>query len=170
MFEYMIAFFIILEINHMASAGRTEFIMYDGSVPTALIKLCNMYIKDFFQASPEQLIHKNSILLVCMHSRTVASLRSPKVVTELAGFVEVDASGYIGWLVTVPKFQGQGIASNLIEGLKTKFSTLSLHEDSTNEALTNFYMKRGFRKVPELERRVKSGPRSTLLQYFMTWP
>jgi ribosomal protein S18 acetylase RimI-like enzyme len=154
-----------------ASAAELNYVFYDGNVPADLVKMCNKRIKELFLATKDQMVTSKSIVLACWHEYTLGSLRSgPKRIIELAGFVEVDSAGYIGWLITMPEFQGRGIASNLIESLKLKFTSLSLHEDSTNEGLTNFYKKRGFRLIPELQRHVKNGPTTFLLQYYMVWP
>lgn len=145
--------------------------LYNGSIDPFVLKQANSLIKTMFFVH-EAPIKSNSTLLVCAHVTSRQTRSEVKEVRELAAFAEIEKFGqynYISWLVTVPKFQGQGLATQIIQQLQETYSNLSLHEDSTNIKLKEFYQKRGFRVVPGEDRVVPNGTYEGLVQHFMIW-
>ena len=150
--------------------------LYDGSsqsLDPAIIKQANALIRSMFLVKGDMLNSK-STLLVCAHVTYRQTRSELKEVRELAAFAEIETSkswgNYIGWLITVPKFQGQGLATHIIQQLQGLYSTLSLHEDATNSKLKKFYENRGFKVVPGQDRIVPNDTPEGQLQHFMVWP
>ncbi len=152
--------------------GPFDSACMNGPIDPVILKQANAYIKSMFLVTHNS-IKPNSTLLVCAHRSYRQTRNGIKEVRELAAFAEIETFNdlpYISWLITVPNFQGRGLATRIIQQLQMHYSILGLHEDATNERLKNFYIKNGFSVVPGQDRIVPNDTPYGLLQHFMVWP
>ena len=115
--------------------------LFDSKADPVILKQANALIRSMFLVKGDMLNSKSTIL-VCAHVTYRQTRSELKEVRELAAFAEIESlvsDNYISWLITVPSFQGQGLATQIIQQLQGIYSTLSLHEDATNSKLKKFY-------------------------------
>lgn len=79
---------------------------------------------------------------VCVKQPTLATVRG-----RLAGFMELDASGYIDCAYTHPQFQGRGVCSALLQAIERRASEAGVDclRVDASEAAVGFFKRRGFR-------------------------
>lgn len=145
---------------------------FDRQLPEAYVKSANSTLRKLFNvaSSPESLltVNTNAIFAVSTSEvQTRSGVREVKTIAAFVTLVNFDGKPYIGWLVTSEQFRGHGIASTLIKLCQQRTSVLTLHEDSTNERLTNFYIRLGFHITGS--RDVPNGIGGFLKQYYMEW-
>jgi putative acetyltransferase len=95
------------------------------------------------------------------HTRVIIA----EVEGHIAGFVTVDAAGYVDQFVVAPQLWGHGIAKALlVDAKRLSPSFLSLHVNVDNSRAIAFYRKHGFAVAGE-----GINPRSGAAVYRMCW-
>jgi ribosomal protein S18 acetylase RimI-like enzyme len=120
------------------------------------------------KSDPSVLLKKDDSAIFAVDTK--ASTRSGALAKVPAAFIAIEkfnGKPYISWLVTFKDYQGQGLAKGLIGMLKEHYSTLTLHEDSTNERLKQFYINQGFKVIGS--RMVPDDSGGELKQLYMEW-
>ena len=112
--------------------------------------------------------HTNAIFAIYVTEvQTRSGIREVKTPAAFVTLEQFEGKPYVGFLVTSEEFRGRGLASTLIKLVQRRTSVLTLHEDSTNERLTNFYIKLGFQVIGS--RDISDGRGGLLRQYYMQW-
>jgi ribosomal protein S18 acetylase RimI-like enzyme len=152
-----------ISFNGISYDGISYHGISNGTIPRAYVLAANASLRELFDVpkgrAREFLVNNRTRAIFCVDAGTVA------------GFVtaeEYEGLPYIGWLVTMDAYQRQGIASTLVKKLQQEFDVLTLHEDSTDEGLKNFYLRLGF-KIDFTKSREVPREGGTLLQYYMIW-
>ena len=83
---------------------------------------------------------------------------------ELLGFISVVEEKWIGGLFLLPKAQGRGIGSALLESCKQKGKPLSLAVYCKNENAVSFYRKHSFKILKKVQ-----GDAFGEWEYHMQW-
>ena len=141
-------------------------------IPDAYVKSANAALRKLFHFTGNEhlLLNKHTNAIFAVYVTEIQTRSGVREVNTPAAFVTLemlDGKPYVGFLVTSEEFRGRGLASNLIKLCQRRTTVLTLHEDSTNERLTNFYIKLGFQVVGS--RDISDGRGGLLKQYYMQW-